>query len=350
MKNKKFKEIYNIYLKSKIKEYCNEQKCCVINWDYRDCFDPGDLLCAYKKSKEEGYERIEDYIAEQLLEMNMDYDSDLLTAIENDMKTESFYTKKFEAWYEQKCHLFNDLIENGYNGIDLNLDELLSNSKYLFNIMLGTAEERNSDMSNIIKSFGSYRLPDFEYMQPEDFDNSLTYLIHQQGHTCKEYFDTLINNPRGYKRQYECKFIESIVDETVNCSAESMSELTILVKMNGKEAVKFLNYLLDKENNLNLIFDKNSELGMFNEWIGTGGLLGIALEKDFIVPKNMIRGIQIEGTKNQNYTVDEVYGLVRSCWKECMNYTKEEPELMLEDIEETIKHAQYINREIEEVI
>lgn len=350
MKHKKFREIYNNFLKSKIKECCNEHGCYVICWDYRDCFEPGDLLCAYEQSKKHQYKRIEDYIAEQLIELNMDYDSDLLIAIENDMKTQEFYTKEFESWYEDKCQIFNDLLENGYNGIDINLDELLNNSKYLFNIMFATDEEQNSDMSNIIKTFGSYHLPDFDYMKPDDFDNSLTYLIHQQGHTCKEYFDTLSRNPRGYKMQYECKLIESIVDETVNCSAESMSELTVLVKMNGKEAVEFLNYLINEENNLNLVFDKNSEIGMFNEWIGTGGLLGIALEKDFIVLKNMIRGFQIEGTKNQNYTVDEVYGLVGSCWKECMNYTKEEPELMLEDIEETIKHAQYINREIEEVI
>lgn len=350
MESNYFHEVYNNFLKEKIKEYCNEYGCYEIYWDYRENLEPNELMEAYKKFKDNGYEKIEDYIENELLDYNIDYDNNLFATIETDLKKQDFYTEEFEKWYQDNCNIFEDLQSNGYNGIDVNLSDLLRNSDFYFNIMFATAEEQNSDMSNIITAFGTYHLPDFDYMKPDDFDNTLTYLIHQQGHTCKEYFDILNRNPGGYNMDYKCEFIESIVDETVNCSAECMSELTILVKMNGKDAIDFLNYLANKNNNLNLIFDKDSEIGMFNEWIGSGGLLGIALEKDFIVPKNMIRGFQIEGAKNQNYTVDEVFGLVGSCWRECMSYTEESPCLMLENIEETIRYAQYINKEVEEVI
>lgn len=350
MKSNNFQKVYNDFLKEKIKEYCNKNGCYEIYWDYRESLEPNNLMEAYTKFKDCGYEKIEDYIENELLDYNFEYDNNLFAMIGTELKKEDFYTEEFEKWYQENCNIYEDLQDNGYNGIDVNLSDLLRNSVFYFNIMFATEEERNSDMNNIITAFGSYHLPDFEYMKSESFDNSLTYLIHQQGHTCKEYFDTLNRNPSGYKMDYKCEFIESIVDETVNCSAECMSELTILVKMNGKDAIDFLNYLANKNNNLNLIFDKDSEIGMFNEWIGSGGLLGIALEKDFIVPKNMIRGFQIEGAKNQNYTVDEVFGLVGSCWRECMNYTEESPCLMLENIEETIRYAQYINKEVEEVI
>lgn len=347
MKNAKYNEIYNNFLKSKIKEYCNENGCCEIYWDYRESLEPTTMLEAYLKFKESGYDKIEDYIENQLIEINPDYDDYMISTIISDMKNEKFYNKEFAKWYEEECNIYEDLYENGYNGIDVNLKELLNNSTFYFNIMFATDEEQNYDMGSIVKSFGIYHPPYYEYLEKNDFDNALTYLIHQQGHTCKEYFDVLENNPKGYRSNYDCKFIESIVNDVVNNSSEAMSELTVLVKMNGNSVLEFLNYLEDKENNKNLEIDKDCDIGIFNEWAGCGGLLEIALDKNFIVPKNMIRGFQIERAKNQNYTVDEVYGLIGSCWKECLDYTDEQPELVLENIEKTINYIKEITNEVE---
>lgn len=347
MKNKKYNEIYDNFLKSKIKEYCNEHGCCEIYWDYRDEIEPSELLEAYNNFSKSGFDKIEDYIEEKLLDYNLDYDTYMISQIINDLKSEDFYTEKFEKWYEEYCNIYEDLYENGYNGIDVNLKELLRKSIFHFNIMFATDEERNYDMGSIVTTFGTYHSPYYEYLENDNFDNALTYLIHQQGHTCKEYFDVLENNPKGYRSDYNCKFIESVVDDVVNNSSEAMSELTVLVKMDGETALEFLNYLGDKENNKNLRIDKNCDMGIFNEWSGCGGLLELALEKDFIVPKNMIRGFQIEGAKNQNYTVDEVYSLIGDCWKECLDYTDEHPKLVLENMEETINYIKEISKEVE---
>lgn len=342
-----FNEIYNNFLKSKIKEYCNENGCCEIYWDYRERLEPPNLLEAYLKFKENGHENVEDYIEEQILELNLDYDSYMISEIINDLKNEDFYTEEFEKWYLEKCDIYEDLYKNGYNGIDVNLKDLLDNSNFYFNIMIATDEEQNYDMGSIVTTFGTYHHPYYKYLEKNDFNNALTYLIHQQGHTCREYFNMLEEYPDKSKENYENKFIKSIVNDVINNSSEAMSELTILVKMNGNVALKFLNYLKDEQNNNNLIFNKNCEIGIFNEWAGCGGLFEIELEKDFIVAKNMVRGFQIEGAKNQNYTVDEVYGLVTSCWKECSDYTNEKPDLIIEDIEETIKYVKEISKEVE---
>lgn len=347
MKNEKFNQVYNEFLKSKIDEYCNEERCCEIYWDYRDDLSPAELLDAYKNFSKSGYERIEDYIEEKLLDYNMDYDTYMISQIANDLKSENFYTEEFEKWYEEYCDIYEDLLENGYNGIDVNLRDLLRKSTFYFNIMFATDEEQNYDMGSIVTAFGTYHTPYYEYLEKDNFDNALTYLIHQQGHTCKEYFDVLENNQNGYGMNYKCDFIESIVNDVVNNASEAMSELTVLVKMDGEDALKFINYLEDKENNKNLKFDKNCDIGIFNEWSGCGGLLEFALEKDFIVPKNMIRGFQIEGAREQGYTVDEVYGLIGSCWKECLNYTDEKPELIYENIEDTIKYVKELSNEVE---
>ncbi len=345
LKKNKFSQLYNDFLKAKIKEYCNENKCYEIYWDYRESIEPSMLLEAYAKYKENGFERIEDYIENQLLDMNFDYDSNLISQIQSDLKYEDFYNDEFENWYIDNCNIYEDLYENGYNGLDINLRNLLNNSNYHFNVMFATDEEQNYDMGSIVTAFGTYHEPDYDYLEKENFDNALTYLIHQQGHSCKEYFDELRDNPGRYEMSNNCKFIESIVNDVINNTSEAMSELTVLVKMDGNEAIKFLNYLEDKEDNSNLKIDKNCEMGIFNEWSGCGGLLEIELEKDFIVPKNMIKGFQIEGCKNQSYTVDEVYGLINSCWKPCLNYTEEIPELVNENIDKTIKYTQEICRE-----
>lgn len=345
-----FTKQYNAFLKEKIKEYCNEDGCWEIYWDYTDEIEPSTILEAYSKYKEEGYEKVEDYIENELFEINLDCDSELFSSIKNDLENSDFYTKEFEKWYMEKCNIYEDLQRNGYNGISLNLKELLDNSTFYFNIMLATEQERNYDMGSIVTSFGTYHFPDYDYLNEQDLDNALTYLIHQQGYTCKEYFDILENNSEGFSTNYKCNFIESIVDDVVNNTSEAMSELTVLVKMNGKKAIEFLNYLDNKEENQNLIFNKNCEIGIFNEWAGCGGLLEIKLEKDFIVPKNMIRRFQIEGAKNQGYTVDEVYGLIRSCWKECMEYTDKEPELVKEDMKNLINYLQENYVENEEII
>lgn len=346
----KFKKTYTDFLKSKIEEYCNEDGYYEIYWDYRDNIDANDIMEAFRNFKEKGFTNVEDYLEDELYSYNINMDDELISVIEKELFNQDFFKDDFEKWYYDNCNIYEDLCINGYNGIDINLFELLKHSDYCINIMLATDEEKNSDMSNIISSFGTYHLPDFEYMSERSFDNSLTYLIHQQGYTCREYFNVLNQNQHGYGMDCKCNFIESIVDEVTNCTADCMAEITVLVRVNGKELVEFLNYLCDENRKLNLCFSKDSEIGIFNEWIGSGSLLGINLEKELVISKDMIRNIQIEGAKSQSYTVNEVYGLIGSCWRNVMSYTKEEPKLMIENINETIQNVLYINSEIEEVI
>lgn len=345
-----FREKYNNFLKEKIKENCNTYCCYEIYWDYRDEIDANTLLEAYSEYKKQGFEKIEDYLKDKLLDMNLDYDNELTESIKSDMENSSFYTEEFKNWYETNCNLYDDMQVNGYNGIDVNLKGLIDNSRFCFNIMFATDEEQNSDMSNLITAYGTYHCPDFEYLEAKDFDNALTYLIHQQGHTCKEYFETLLSAPGGFRSNHKNDFIESVVDDVVNNTSEAMSELTVLVKMDGQAALEFLDYMENKEDDRNIIFNKNCEIGIFNEWSGCGGLIEIVLDKDFIVPKYLIRSFQIEGAKNNSCSVDEVYGLVGDCWKDCMNYTNEIPKLVEENLEETISYCMYSSKEKEREI
>ena len=109
------------------------------------------------------------------------------------------------------------------------------------------------------------------------------------------------------------KFLKSLLQECENQYIDYMRALTFLTRMSIRE------YFAWKENRLKkIVFNKNVECGLFNCWQGCGSVLEIALEKEVTVNAKNIYRIQIETprVKGQGYTVDEVYGLCGSCWKE----------------------------------
>ena len=326
MSNKEeFKKQYEDFLKSKIKEYCNDKGCYELYWDYTESISPDLLLQAFRCYKADGYKKTEEYLESELYENCLDCEDEFGSNILHDLENEDFYTEEFEEWFEENCDLYEDSKDCGYNGLDVNLDGLLKNSKFHINIMFATANEENSDMSSIHYAFCDLRnTDDFN----RKFDNSVNYLLHQQGYTLKEYFEII-------KKGNHSKFLDSL-EEELNNKSYIMSELTALVELDGEDALEFLNYLGDEGSSENLKLGKDTMFGLFNEWNGSGSIFEIELEKDFIVPKEMIRGVQIEGARDEvSYTVDEVYGLVSDCWKKTLRLTNEEPELQEENYETT---------------
>lgn len=329
-----YKDEYLAFLKEQLQEKCNSNMECEVYWDYRDEIDPSMLRDVIDNYKEAGYESPRDYLVEKLWELNNDYDDNMFDEIETEI--ENCENEHVVAYFEAFGDLREDAYSVGYNGIDVNEDEILGKSSFRINVMFATDAERNYDMGSIVNAFGSYRDPDFEYLAEniDVLDNALTYFIHQQGHSVKEVYDCLLDNPRGFGSEAEMDFAKAIVNDIVNNSSEAMSEITALIKLDGKEFLEFFDTVENERGYLT--FAKNTDIGIFNEWSGTGGLLEFELDKPFVVPAAMVRGVQIEGAKNINYSVDSVYGLIGSCWKETLGYTDEAPELYPEELSDTV--------------
>lgn len=337
---KSYKDEYVAFLKEQLEDKCNSDMCCEIYWDYRDVISPQTLKEAVDNYKEQGFGSPKDCLEDVLWKLNVDYDSDMFNEIETEI--ENCENEHVVEYFNEYGDLINDAIEEaGYNGLDVKVDEILRKSEFRVNVMFATNEERNYDMGSIVSSYGSWREPDFEYIEssPEVLDNALTYFIHQQGHSVKEVYDCLIGNPRGFGSKDEMNFTKSIVNDIVNNSSDAMSEITALVKLDGYELLELVEEVEKGEKYLT--FEKNTDMGIFNEWAGTGGLLEFQLDKPFVVPVSMVRNVQIEGAKlDWGYSVDSVFGLVGSCWKETLGYTDEAPELYQEDLVETVKAVQ----------
>lgn len=212
-----------------------------------------------------------------------------------------------EQWVESG-DIWGDLESAGYEGIDANVEDLLSNSSFNVNVFFATEAEENFDMGSIVHAFGNdYRDPRLEDVDAEDLDNALSYLVNQQGHSIAEVYGNGDN-----------AFIRSVREEIDENSSEAMSELCALVRMDGQQMLDFIEKQHEATDSLVLPKDY-ATVGIFNQWAGCGGMLDIQLEKDAVLPLSMVREFQIEGVRGDTnlwggYTVDEVYGLVGSAW------------------------------------
>lgn len=334
------KQEYIKFLKDKVEEHCNSDGQLEMFWDYRDELDADTIIEAYRNYKKEGYSCVEDYIENVLYENNIDwivqYENDFLKNVINDMEdSENEYIRKKAS--DNIDSIKDDLESAGYCGVSVNLKDLLRLTRIKVNVMFGTEKEQNYDMSSIVSSFGSWHEPYIDSVNEDILDNAVTYFIHQQGHTVEEVYCCLFDNPRGFKdvnKDEDNSFAKAIVNEMVNNSSEAMSELTALIELSGEDILTFFDMIENQENYL--VFDKNTDMGIFNEWSGCGGLLEFQLDKPFVVPTSMVRDIQIEGAKNYNYSVDQVYGLIGSCWKDSLSYTNEKPELREENLNDML--------------
>lgn len=128
------------------------------------------------------------------------------------------------------------------------------------------------------------------------------------------------------------KFVESCVQEFENLPSH-MGTLTFLVKMplfQLFDLIELQNEEYDEkakyDPRLNksksyILLGKDTECGLYNPWSGSGSVLEIELDKDVKLPVKFAE-ICVEGCKMRGYDVDEVYGLLDSCWKETVKEIK----------------------------
>ena len=202
-------------------------------------------------------------------------------------------------------------------------------------------------MGSIVTAFGNdYQTPfktwNLDNNDVDRLDNALTYLIHQQGHTVKEVYDSLV-----LEKNTESPFIEGICTDISNNSSEAMSEIGVYVKLSGRDIIDFCDNL--QKGNGYIVVDKDTNIGIFNEWSGTCGYPDNYLEKDFVVPVDMIRNVQIEGASKSKYeyTINEVCGMVGEFWKDnALGYTETAPEIVQENLNTVLEE---INAEVEKL-
>lgn len=202
------------------------------------------------------------------------------------------------------------------------------NKSVKVNIMLDTGN-MNYDFTrdNVLNWDGQYSDGEF------DKESSLLWLAKQQGKATllkkcvKESWNRWENDEQQYKETTECKdkFVISAMQELANLTSH-MGTMTFLVEMElfdlfelieAMKIEKELNksyYLEERKGTGYIVLDKSTMCGLFNAWSGSGSVLEIDCEKDIKIPIRCIFDAVVDGTKIYGYDVDDVYGLIGSCW------------------------------------
>ena len=178
------------------------------------------------------------------------------------------------------------------------------------NIMLGTKEERNLDFGSIRAMCDGLNEPG--YLNADDLDNGLTWLVKQQGHTLDELKGAVANYEKWGFDAAEIThgtFLASVAEEMANFP-NHMGTVTALANLSMSDLGKTLD-----ENDV-LTIPKDATIGIFAPWVGGGSGLDIQLERDLDITSDVRFDVQIEGARNAEYTVQDVYGLVDEAWKE----------------------------------
>ena len=346
MENKKKESrLVHGWLRNQINENTNNNNCLEFYADYNDHVSEETVLkimndrdrIVHNLSFETALENeIYDLNFDNFISMENDlYDTILENAKKEGQDFEDSF-KRFEMYREGTRGL---LEAGGYNGVEIDVESFLNND-YKLNLMFATQTEVNLDMSSITDFYAS-DFNDF-YRDKDDFeehgDNALTYLIHQQGYDVEEVLKALNNEDFQYTQ--ESNFVKSVIDEIEEYNGYIMSEVTVLVSAKGRDLIDLIDTIeSDKfdDKKRYIEFSKGTTIGLYNEWIGCGSNLDIALEKPAVFPCDMVCNIQIEGAgrENDGYSVNEVYGMVDTVWTEGkVSIVDEKPILKEENLKE----------------
>lgn len=217
------REAYIAWLRDEVGWHCNSRGCYEAFWDYDDSVTPDQMAEACANYEEAGFASPLNYLDESIMEKPgfiEALENELISAITRDAATAPEGVG--EQWVESG-DIWGDLESAGYEGIDANVEDLLSNSSFNVNVFFATEAEENFDMGSIVHAFGNdYRDPRLEDVDAEDLDNALSYLVNQQGHSIAEVYGNGDN-----------AFIRSVREEIDENSSEAMSELCALVRMDS---------------------------------------------------------------------------------------------------------------------
>lgn len=130
-------------------------------------------------------------------------------------------------------------------------------------------------------------------------EGGVSWLIQQQGYKVSDFEDEVFN-----KEEFSNIFFKSLYQEIIDTTTD-LNALTVSVKMTLKEFID-MKESLENKTLKELQISKYCDIGLVDFWLGAGGVLEIALEKDLVIPLENI--YQIDCDYNFCYGISEIYG------------------------------------------
>lgn len=264
--------------------------------DYEDILSENDVLKILEgKTKEERYDIFWEIISEHMTEYEFYEINYLANEICNDLGYIEHDTEIEDILTNLIAFDYDTYLEEDYN-INLIID---------FNNQDSNSEFINSSNLENCKNNNLYTLLQKQGYTKKDYENNLKFLEENKDKIMKNKYDydySKIENLGG------SIFLTTILEEIENnINYDYFTSLVVLKKITLKELIENENFTINTIN----------EIGLFNWVYGSGSLLGIKLEKPIILNREKdIFKIQVENASyNNEYTVNQVYGLLDNSWK-----------------------------------
>lgn len=325
----------------------------ISSFSYDDKLSSEQILNCYNNycnyGMNEGYANFEAYLEYYVDDVLWEYREEVYSSLIADIK---------KGLPDRLYEIFDDYVDElGDYGVlediakaEVEIDTYSYIDECHINLMFATRKELNFDNGAIHDAFnsniGDINVRGNEEYYKDSLDNSLSYVIHQQGHTIKEVYEALYSD----KNNADNNFVKSVVNE-LDGMTYSMSNVTALTSCGGKDLINLLDSIAHKKSDIFISLPTTTEIGLYNEWLGSGSALEISLEKPLVIPADMVRNVQFESTSsndrvsksaNNGYSVDDTYSLVHSVWtKSNPTLTSEPPSLLQEDVRFCVDYLKY---------
>lgn len=174
------------------------------------------------------------------------------------------------------------------------------NQEVCIDIIIDTGDGNYDFTLNSLHERVDHNHPDeIEKYLPKD--SGLLWLIKQQGYSGED----VINIVNSDNPLTDSEFLMSVVTEMENTTT-LMNALTFLTRMRLEDAIDIINLKSD------VMISKNTTCGLYDPWQGAGGLFEIKLEKDVMIPWNIIDSVQVDGYRG--YSIKDIYGVDEEFW------------------------------------
>ena len=135
-------------------------------------------------------------------------------------------------------------------------------------------------------------------------ESSMLWLALQQGYSREEYNNFILEEEFTIS-----DFLESAYYEVTNRTTD-IGKLTFFVKMTLGELIE-LREVINQKKDFTITLDKNTYGGLVDIWNGAGSVLGLKLEKDIVIPSDILT-IEVDG--ENGYSIENIYGLTGDLW------------------------------------
>lgn len=166
------------------------------------------------------------------------------------------------------------------------------------NIIINSGDGDSDFTLNNIASYNT------DYEEPIDPEAGLVWLVEQQGHTLEELEAARDLYSEGNWGKIPSRLLKTIIQEAQNVTSH-MNALTFFVQMTLNDYMDWMEY------KNGIILGSDTRCGLYDCWMGAGSIHEIDLEKDVVIPWNLMEP-HLEGTRG--YGVDDIYGVGKDYW------------------------------------